>query len=70
MHDPGGFSVLTDIHPGESHIRVDLSIVDPWATSVLFQTAVAPTKPFRHVTRCEFRELVNLPGRETGVGVV
>ena len=31
--------VLTDVHPGGSHFRVDLSIVDPWATSVLFQTA-------------------------------
>jgi len=39
VHDPGGFSVLTDIHPSGSHIRVDLLIVDPWATSVLFHTA-------------------------------
>src|SRR4029079_4290945 len=47
-----------DVHPGGSHIRVDLSIVDPWATSVLFQTA-GPLQTVRHVTRCEFRELVD-----------
>ena len=53
--------VLTRCPPGRVSLscRLVLSIVDPWATSGPLSDGWATTESFRHVTRCEFRQLIN-----------